>query len=136
MPPKTPPPNPNPHLTLLKAFTLQKTLLLLITLGSTLAGNAYDTSADLALHPGGDGLVSGGGDGLGHRLVARLTSWDAIYFVSVARRGYRFEQEWAFGGGLPVVVRGLLDCEFCCHVSVCAREGGSGGSGFVGVVVS
>ena len=133
------PPPKSPHLTLLTTFTLQKLLLALLTLGSTLAGDAYDTSADLALnyHPHGRDDAGGGGGGLGRRLVARLASWDAVYFVSVARRGYRFEQEWAFGGGLPVVVRGLLDCEFCCvlSMSVCDGEGGSGGSGFGGVVV-
>ena len=111
------PPNSSPHLTLLTTFTLQKLLLLLLALGSTLAGDAYDTSADLALnyhHHGVDGgltIPGGGSGGLGRRLVARLSSWDAVYFVSVARRGYRFEQEWAFGGGLPVVVRWVVDCE-------------------------
>lgn len=44
--------------------------------------------------------------------MTRFTSWDAIYFVSVAKRGYVFEQEWAFGTGLVVAVRGVLRGEF------------------------
>ena len=119
-----PPPPLSPQRTILQTFLLHKTLLLLITLGSTLASEPYDTSAGLALalqHPrrsdalllsNRDAAGGGGGGGLGRRLVARLTSWDAVYFVGVARRGYRFEQEWAFGGGLPVVVVGVVDCEF------------------------
>lgn len=114
----------HPHRTILASFFAWKLFLLAIALGSTLVGDAYDTSAGLVVQgssglgrPGKDGgLVGGdggggGGLGLGHALVTRLSSWDAIYFVSVARRGYRFEQEWAFGGGLPVVVRGVLNGE-------------------------
>jgi phosphatidylinositol glycan class V len=33
------------------------------------------------------------------RLVSKLVRWDALYFVSVAQRGYLFEQEWAWGWG-------------------------------------
>lgn len=33
------------------------------------------------------------------RIVECLTRWDAIYFASVAERGYILEQEWAFGWG-------------------------------------
>ncbi|KAF3761275.1 family 76 glycosyltransferase [Cryphonectria parasitica EP155] len=34
----------------------------------------------------------------------RLTSWDAIYFIKAAERGYLFEQEWAFGPALPTCI--------------------------------
>lgn len=120
------PPSPSPTLTILTTFLAWKALLLSIALGAALVGDAYDTSGGLALlHQ--EGLGNGSGDaglgpglglgsglglaGFGQELVARLSSWDAVYFVAAAKRGYRFEQEWAFGAGLPVVVRGLLGGE-------------------------
>jgi GPI mannosyltransferase 2 len=33
------------------------------------------------------------------RLLLKLTRWDAIYFANIAKHGYTFEQEWAFGWG-------------------------------------
>ena len=39
--------------------------------------------------------------------VWKFVRWDAVYFSQIARRGYVFEQEWAFGPGFPAVV-GLL----------------------------
>ncbi|KAK3901877.1 glycosyltransferase [Staphylotrichum tortipilum] len=118
-------PSRSPTLTILTAFLAWKSLLLLIAVGAALVGDAYDTSGGLALllDAGGRGLANqsggdarlgsglGAGSGLarlGRELVARLSSWDAVYFVAAAKRGYRFEQEWAFGAGLPVVVRALL----------------------------
>lgn len=29
--------------------------------------------------------------------LQKFVRWDAIYFTSIAQRGYLFEQEWAFG---------------------------------------
>ncbi|AEO64180.1 450d1c96-0cdd-4525-a3d1-aefd0f7013fd [Thermothielavioides terrestris] len=106
-----------PYGTLLASFAAWKLFLFAIALGSTLVGDAYDTSAGLVVVQG-PGAAGSGDDGgahlatpvtdFGRRLVARFASWDAIYFVSIARRGYRFEQDWAFGAGLPLAVRGLL----------------------------
>ncbi|KXX76955.1 GPI mannosyltransferase 2 [Madurella mycetomatis] len=96
-----------PYRTLLTTFVAWKLFLFAIVVGCNLVGDTYDTSAGLVVqaghHEGGD-WPTGSWPGL----VTRLTSWDAIYFVSIARRGYRFEQEWAFGGGLPTVVRALV----------------------------
>ncbi|KAK3316212.1 GPI mannosyltransferase 2 [Apodospora peruviana] len=96
----------SPYWTLITAFAGWKLFLFIIAAGSTIIGDAYDTSG---------GLVVLGHENrnqhhlhLGKRLIARLTSWDAIYFVSVARRDYRFEQEWAFGSGLPLAIRAVL----------------------------
>ena len=113
----------HPHKTILKSFLLWKLFLLLIAVGSTLVNDrAYDTSADLLLVGNAEPLSvndDGNGDGVvellsnfGKRLVTRFTSWDAIYFVSAAKRGYVYEQEWAFGTGLVVCVRGVLKGEF------------------------
>jgi len=97
----------HPIQTLLKAFTLWKLFLLAITIGSCLVNaEAYDTSAGLVVLDHDHGSRD-----LKRRMIARLSSWDAIYFVSAARRGYRFEQEWAFGSALPVAVRGVLRCK-------------------------
>ncbi|KAK3492232.1 GPI mannosyltransferase 2 [Neurospora hispaniola] len=107
----------HPHKIILKSFILWKLFLLLIAVGSTLVNDrAYDTSADLLLVGNAEPLsVNDGNDGVaellsnfGKRLVTRFTSWDAIYFVSAAKRGYVYEQEWAFGTGLVVCVRGVL----------------------------
>jgi phosphatidylinositol glycan class V len=105
----------NPTQTLIAAFAAWKVFLLAVAVGSCFVGAAYDTSASLLAPPlDGRGLV-----GLGNTstptaatsistttttLVTRLTSWDAIYFTQTARRGYLFEQEWAFGTGLPLVI--------------------------------
>lgn len=134
----TPTPSPpfkNPYLTLLITFAAWKAFLFAIAIGSTLlAGEAYDTSGSLVVRgpqaqSGAGGTVTTTADASGQQqldrnhdqpydggfliqLTARFTSWDAIYFVTQARRGYRFEQEWAFGAGLPMMVRGLLFCKF------------------------
>lgn len=106
----------HPYRTLLASFAAWKLFLFAIALGSSLVGDAYDTSASLVVEVVGNSTKSSN-DGpsltgsFGSRFISRLTSWDAIYFTSVARRGYRFEQEWAFGGALPVVVRGVIKGE-------------------------
>jgi hypothetical protein len=44
------------------------------------------------------------------RLLQTLTRWDAIYFASIAERGYVFEQEWAFGWGFTRLLSFLGTC--------------------------
>jgi phosphatidylinositol glycan class V len=97
-----------PYRIILTAFLAWKLLLFAITLGSFLVGEAYDTSAGLVVRRPDS---SSSRDGVS-RLITRLSSWDAIYFVSIARRGCRFEQDWAFCSGFPVAVRVLLRGEF------------------------
>ncbi|EGY14243.1 GPI mannosyltransferase [Verticillium dahliae VdLs.17] len=81
------------------AFLAWKGLLLAVALASGLTGPSYDTSTTLALNRVESSTA--------FSLVTRLTRWDAIYFTSSAQHGYRFEQEWAFGPGLPAVVAAL-----------------------------
>ncbi|EFX06078.1 duf409 domain containing protein [Grosmannia clavigera kw1407] len=85
-----------PYRSLIAAFCSWKAVLLLIAAVTSYGSLAYDTSASLASanHQGANG----------HDLATRLSSWDAVYFVQTARRGYSFEQEWAFGSGLPLLV--------------------------------
>ncbi len=89
----------HPFRALMALFCGWKLLLLAIAAGSCV-GPTYDTSS---------GLLAAAGAEASPRLpqpalATRLASWDAIYFVQIASRGYLFEQEWAFGAGLPVVV--------------------------------
>ncbi|KAK1992067.1 mannosyltransferase [Colletotrichum falcatum] len=86
----------HPRQTLIAAFAAWKALLLAIALGSAVAPS-YDTSTTLMLRRNESDLS----------IVTRLTRWDALYFTQSARRGYVFEQEWAFNAGLPLVVSGL-----------------------------
>jgi phosphatidylinositol glycan class V len=40
-------------------------------------------------------------------LASRLTRWDALYFMHSTIKGYIYEQEWAFGLGLPTTVNAV-----------------------------
>lgn len=101
----------HPYRSLVGVYAVWKSLLLAIAVVARLAGPAYDTSADL-LEAAAAASSTGNGSYLAAAshaipvggIVSRFTSWDAIYFVQSARRGYVYEQEWAFGAGLPLVV--------------------------------
>ncbi len=96
-----------PYRTLIATFVAWKLLLLAIAVGSCI-GDAYDTSAALAVLGGHGHDTHQPSPTITEKLATRFASWDAIYFVSVAHRGYRFEQEWAFGSGLPIVLRTII----------------------------
>lgn len=103
---------PSPLWTIVRLFALWKGMLVLVAAGSALVGPAYDTSASLLLAPASNSSSS--------MFLARLSSWDAVYFVQQAQRGYVFEQEWAFGEGLPrIITRALRGMFFFCFVCVC-----------------
>ncbi|KAF5024808.1 hypothetical protein F66182_3124 [Fusarium sp. NRRL 66182] len=88
----------HPILSLTAAFTAWKTLLLGIALGASV-GPDYDTSTSLffdALYGAATPVPA---------LATRLTRWDAIYFMHDAAHGKVYEQEWAFGIGLPAAAR-------------------------------
>ncbi|KAK7703677.1 ER membrane glycoprotein subunit of the GPI transamidase complex-like protein [Diaporthe eres] len=88
----------SPYTTLTATFLSWKAVLFAIAAGSRV-GPTYDTSSSL-LVPGSPST-----------LLTRLSSWDAIYFLKAAQRGYLFEQEWAFGSALPncvsLIIRAL-----------------------------
>ncbi|KAJ0337920.1 hypothetical protein COL922a_006233 [Colletotrichum nupharicola] len=86
----------HPRQTLIAAFLAWKGLLLAIAAGSAVAPS-YDTSTTLMLNRSESGLS----------LVTRLTRWDAIYFTQSAKRGYVYEQEWAFNAVLPYLASTL-----------------------------
>jgi phosphatidylinositol glycan class V len=79
---------------LIACFLGWKAILLLIA--TTSPGPGYDTSANL--------LISNHSKSLLYHVSEKLTRWDAIYFVKIATRGYRYEQEWAFGWGFTRLI--------------------------------
>ncbi|CAN8098103.1 unnamed protein product [Discula destructiva] len=80
-------------------FVAWKVLLLAVAAASQV-GPTYDTSSSLlTLSP-----FTNEASTYASNLVTRLVSWDAIYFVKAAQRGYLFEQEWAFGSALPTCI--------------------------------
>ncbi|KAK7426574.1 ER membrane glycoprotein subunit of the GPI transamidase complex-like protein [Neonectria magnoliae] len=87
-----------PLLSLAAAFAAWKTFLLAIALAAAAAPD-YDTSTAVFFD-----AVYGPAAAV-PLLAARLTRWDALYFVASAHRGYVYEQEWAFNAGLPALVR-------------------------------
>ncbi|KAI1410669.1 glycosyltransferase family 76 protein [Hypoxylon sp. FL1857] len=86
-----------PIRSLVGVFVTWKIVLLLITIG-TGEGSAYDTSTTL-LSPE---IASSNESAFD--VATKLTRWDSLYFIQASRRGYLFEQEWAFGAGLPTVI--------------------------------
>ncbi|KAI0899007.1 glycosyltransferase family 76 protein [Annulohypoxylon nitens] len=87
----------HPVQSFLVTFLAWKTLLLAIAVGSNV-GSAYDTSTTL-LSP----EIASSHESI-FDVATKLTRWDSIYFIQASRRGYLFEQEWAFGSGLPTVI--------------------------------
>ena len=71
--------------------------LLLFGVACASPGPGYDTSTHILLHS------TLHHDTFATRLLGNIVSkfvrWDALYFTSVAQRGYLFEQEWAWGWG-------------------------------------
>lgn len=90
-----------PLASLAALFALWKGFLLLVALCAVFSAD-YDTSTSLFF----DRLY--GSQARVPALAARLTRWDALYFMHNVREGYVFEQEWAFTAALPLLVRGLL----------------------------
>ncbi|CAD0098057.1 unnamed protein product, partial [Aureobasidium mustum] len=79
-------------------FVVWKLLLLCIAYASP--GPGYDTSTTLLLARAQPSVTENTLlEDFAKRLVSNLVRWDALYFVSVARRGVVFEQEWAWGWG-------------------------------------
>ena len=88
-----------PRLQLVANFAVWKALLLGLAVLSP--GLGYDTSTDL--------LLSSVSSPYSHQssssvTLAKLLRWDAIYFTQIARRGYLYEQEWAFGWGYTTML--------------------------------
>lgn len=83
-----------PVRSLVICFLAWKAFLLLIAFASP--GLGYDTSSNLIDWKHGSKLLTNS--------LEKLTRWDAIYYVEVASRGYKYEQEWAFGWGFTRMI--------------------------------
>lgn len=86
-----------PILSLTTYFILWKVLLFAIALTSP--GPGYDTSTLLLKTDDGNIVPDAGGLNAISSLLSSYVRWDALYFTQIARRGFIFEQEWAFGWG-------------------------------------
>lgn len=82
-----------PVRSLILLFAAWKILLLFIAILSP--GPGYDTSTSLAQPVHASNVFE---NAIAH-LCNKLTRWDALYYTKVAKRGYLYEQEWAFGWG-------------------------------------
>ncbi|KAK6581506.1 hypothetical protein PZA11_006197 [Diplocarpon coronariae] len=102
-------PQEHPVRSLVALYVAWKALLLLVAACSP--GPGYDTSASLAPPSPAPALPRA----LRH-LVGKLTRWDAVYFVQLARRGYLFEQEWAFGWGFTRLIAAGTTRELHTHL--------------------
>ncbi|EPE27038.1 hypothetical protein GLAREA_02952 [Glarea lozoyensis ATCC 20868] len=96
----------NPLRSLVVLFIVWKTLLILLACCSP--GPGYDTST-LLLPPwkpshGNLEHPTGLSQAVSY-VSSKLTRWDAIYFVQASKRGYVFEQEWAFGWGFTRLIK-------------------------------
>lgn len=94
-----------PYQSLLVIFVSWKALLLLFAVFTP--GSAYDTSTTLLeVNRNASNLDRNGPLMIILSLITtKLTRWDAIYFTEAARRGYTFEQEWAFSYSFSGLIR-------------------------------
>ncbi len=80
-------------------------------------GNGYDTSTTLLLDshaPKGILTQLEPPPRTFHEWFAsKIVRWDAIYSVSIAKRGYIYEQEWFFGWGFTKLVSFIASCMQC-----------------------
>lgn len=97
----------SPRARLIYLFLCWKAVLLLIAFSSP--GYGYDTSTSLFLGDAAQPAIADKVTSSRERswlwpCVAKLLRWDAIYLIALSRRGYLFEQDWAFGSVFPKAV--------------------------------
>lgn len=103
--------NDKPYQSLTRVFLLSKFLLLILACLSP--GPGYDTSTQLLFRLS-TAITRGEAQPLPEKAIqhiaSKLVRWDAIYFVSNAKDGYVYEQEWAFSWAIANVIRRLARC--------------------------
>ena len=92
----------HPKTFLVLSFIAWKLILLGVAL--TAPGPGYDTSTELLQLESNSARASNGSHWMSASRLGSLVRWDAIYFTQLARRGYLWEQEWAFGWGFTSLI--------------------------------
>ena len=101
------------------AFLAWKFILLCVAL--TAPGPGYDTSTGL-LHSESDiAQFTSISQWVPTSYLNSLVRWDAIYFTQLAKRGYLWEQEWAFGWGFTNLITVTTQGD-CYSISVASCE--------------
>jgi hypothetical protein len=72
-------------------------------------GTEYDTSGSILLKKPSLDHDDGTQESWKTMILSPFTSWDAVYFISIAERGYVYEQEFAFLPTYPFLLRLLGD---------------------------
>lgn len=111
-----------PKTSLIIAYTVWKCILACIAILSP--GCGYDTSTTL-LYPDEDVTnIKTWSAWVLKIWLQNLTRWDAIYFTQIARRGYIWEQEWAFGWGYTKLLSFLGRSEYIITNGIfCTTDG-------------
>lgn len=83
---------------------------MLLILALLCPGPGYDTSTELLEQISNTGHNARSqhnpfDESFMQRLFTKLIRWDAIYFVSIAKNGYIYDQEWAFGWGFSASIK-------------------------------
>lgn len=110
-------PKIRPLLVLTQAFVLWKIVLFAIV--ALRPGPDYDTSTELffELQSSAPATQALAPSGIVFQFIAKLIRWDAMYYVSIAERGFVYEQEWAFGWGFTSLVRAAARCKHASSMS-------------------
>ena len=110
----------HPKRFLVISFIAWKLILLCIALTSP--GPGYDTSTVLLYSDSNLTQAQFGDDWVAASRLRNLVRWDAFYFTQVARRGYLWEQEWAFGWGFANLVAVTTKGNCLCRLPCVARS--------------
>lgn len=100
-----------PYESLTRVFLLSKFLLLILACLSP--GPGYDTSTQLLSQlstSNSDNEASSPLRSIAQHISSKLVRWDAIYFVSNAKDGFGYEQQWAFSWSLSTIINRLTHC--------------------------
>ncbi|KAF2659966.1 glycosyltransferase family 76 protein [Lophiostoma macrostomum CBS 122681] len=91
-------------------FVAWKSFLTLLT--ALCPGPGYDTSGLVLFGEIGHRHAAFPSSSYQDRIALNLFRWDSLYFVMAAKRGYRYEQEWAFSWAYSKGLGALKDFVF------------------------
>ena len=109
----------HPKVFLMLSFVAWKSVLLCIALTSP--GPGYDTSTVLLAPESNLAQAKLRSEWQQDSGLQSLVRWDAIYFTQSARRGYLWEQEWAFGWGYTTLIAVTSRGDYDIALTRCMR---------------